>query len=67
MKVGEFMPMGHHFPVLTAEEAAEMIPNGAMVAVGGFTPAGSPKAVPRRLRIGPGISTMLANRSRSGF
>jgi len=37
------------FPTLTAEEAASLIPNGAMVAVGGFTPAGAPKAVPRAL------------------
>jgi succinate CoA transferase len=34
---------------LTAEEAAALIPHGAMLAVGGFTPAGSPKAVPRAL------------------
>lgn len=37
------------YPRLTAEEAAFLIPNGAMVAVSGFTPAGSPKAVPRAL------------------
>ncbi len=37
------------FPELTAEEAAGLIPGGAMVGVGGFTPAGSPKAVPRAL------------------
>ena len=37
------------FPVWSAEEAAAQIPNGAMVAVGGFTPAGAPKAVPRAL------------------
>jgi succinate CoA transferase len=37
------------FPVRSAEEAAELIPHGAMVAVGGFTPAGAPKAVPRAL------------------
>ncbi|MDR3621298.1 MAG: succinate CoA transferase [Paludisphaera borealis] len=41
--------MGHEFPKLTAEEAAELIPNGAMVGVSGFTPAGSPKAVPSAL------------------
>jgi succinate CoA transferase len=35
------------YPTLTAEEAAGMIPHGAMVALGGFTIAGSPKAVPR--------------------
>ena len=37
------------YPTLSAEEAASLIPNGAMVAVGGFTPAGAPKAVPRAL------------------
>jgi succinate CoA transferase len=37
------------YPELTAEEAAELIPHDAMVAVSGFTPAGSPKAVPRAL------------------
>ncbi|MGA7496149.1 MAG: succinate CoA transferase [Isosphaeraceae bacterium] len=43
------MPIGKTFTTLTAEEAASLIPNGAMVAVGGFTPAGTPKAVPRAL------------------
>ncbi len=43
------MSTAQPFPTLTAEEAAELIPHGAMVAVGGFTPAGSPKAVPRAL------------------
>jgi len=37
------------YPTLNAEQAASLIPNGAMVAVGGFTPAGAPKAVPRAL------------------
>ena len=37
------------FAQMTAEEAARRIPDGAMVAVGGFTPAGTPKAVPRAL------------------
>jgi acyl-CoA hydrolase len=37
------------FPTLTADEAASLIPHGAMVGVGGFTPAGAPKAVPRTL------------------
>jgi len=45
------MSRGHRisYPTLTAEEAAEFITDGAMVAVGGFTAAGSPKAVPRAL------------------
>jgi len=37
------------YPILTAEEAALLIPNDAMVAVSGFTPAGAPKSVPRAL------------------
>jgi succinate CoA transferase len=37
------------FPVLTAEEAAELIPHGATVAFSGFTPAGAAKDVPRAL------------------
>ena len=37
------------YQTLTPEEAAALIPEGAMVAVGGFTPAGAPKAVPRAL------------------
>ena len=37
------------YPCLTADEAAVLIPNGAMVAVSGFTPAGAPKSVPRAL------------------
>jgi succinate CoA transferase len=37
------------YPTLTAEEAAALIPPGAMVGVSGFTPAGAPKAVPRAL------------------
>ena len=37
------------YPSLTADEAARLIPNGAMVAVSGFTPAGAPKSVPRAL------------------
>jgi len=43
------MATGQSYPVMTAEEAAASISNGAMVAVSGFTPAGSPKAVPRAL------------------
>src|SRR4051812_27100794 len=37
------------YPNLTAEEAAALIPHGAMVGMSGFTPAGSPKAGPRAL------------------
>ena len=33
-------------PFMTAEEAALLIPNGAVVGMGGFTPAGAPKDVP---------------------
>jgi len=43
------MTIGKAYATLTADEAAALIPDGAMVAVGGFTPAGAPKAVPRAL------------------
>ncbi|WP_165227300.1 succinate CoA transferase [Aquisphaera insulae] len=43
------MATGYSYPTLTSEEAAELIPHGAMVGVSGFTPAGSPKAVPTAL------------------
>jgi acetyl-CoA hydrolase len=37
---------GLHLPVLTADEAAALIRNGDTVGFGGFTAAGSPKAIP---------------------
>jgi succinate CoA transferases len=37
------------FPVLTAEEAAAMINHGETLGMSGFTPAGTPKAIPRAL------------------
>jgi propionyl-CoA:succinyl-CoA transferase len=37
------------FPTLTAEEAAELVPQAAMVAFSGFTAAGAAKAVPKAL------------------
>jgi len=37
------------FPVISAEEAAGLIPHDAMVGFSGFTPAGAAKAVPRAL------------------
>ena len=39
----------HRFATLTADEAAALIPDGALVGFSGFTPAGSAKAVPRAL------------------
>ena len=33
-------------PFMTADEAARLVPNGAIVGMGGFTPAGAPKDVP---------------------
>ena len=33
------------FPILTAEEAAELIQDGQTIGIGGFTAAASPKAV----------------------
>jgi succinate CoA transferase len=41
--------IGRTYARLTDDEAAALIQNGAMVAVGGFTAAGTPKAVPRAL------------------
>lgn len=37
------------FPLLCADEVAETVPHGALVAFSGFTPAGAAKAVPRAL------------------
>ncbi len=37
------------FPSLTADEAAALIENGETIALSGFTPAGTPKAVPAAL------------------
>jgi acetyl-CoA hydrolase len=43
------MKTGNAFPKMSAEEAAAMIPHGALVGFSGFTPAGAAKAVPRAL------------------
>jgi acetyl-CoA hydrolase len=37
------------FPILTAPEAAELIPHGATIGFSGFTPAGSAKVIPKAL------------------
>ena len=37
------------YPILTPEEAAALIQNGETIGFSGFTPAGSPKAIPRAL------------------
>jgi acetyl-CoA hydrolase len=37
------------FPILTAEEAADLIPHGSTIGFSGFTPAGAAKAIPRAL------------------
>lgn len=37
------------FPIVTAEEAAALIPDGAMVALSGFANAGTAKAVPKAI------------------
>ncbi|MEM1165898.1 MAG: succinate CoA transferase [Planctomycetota bacterium] len=39
----------HNFPVLSAEEAADLIPNDAFIGFSAFTPAGAAKAVPAAL------------------
>jgi acetyl-CoA hydrolase len=41
--------MAHPFPILTAEEAAALIQHGQTIGFSGFTPAGSPKAIPKAL------------------
>ncbi len=41
--------MHHSIPILTAEEAAELIPDGATIGFSGFSPAGSAKAIPKAL------------------
>jgi succinate CoA transferase len=41
--------MSNSFPTLTAAEAAALIQNEQTVAFSGFTPAGSPKAVPQEI------------------
>lgn len=43
------MSSSHRFPRLSADEAAALIPDGALVGFSGFTPAGAAKAVPRAL------------------
>jgi acetyl-CoA hydrolase len=37
------------FPILTAEEAADLIPHGATIGFSGFTAAGAAKAIPQAL------------------
>ena len=41
--------MRHPIPILTAEEAADLIPNEATIGFSGFTPAGAAKAIPKAL------------------
>src|SRR5664279_71420 len=41
--------MSHSLPILTAEEAAELIQNGQSIGFSGFTAAGAAKAVPAAL------------------
>jgi len=41
--------MSHSFPILSAEEAAELIQNGQSIGFSGFTAAGAAKAVPAAL------------------
>ena len=40
------MNRSNPFPIMTADEAAEYIPNGANVGFSGFTAAGAAKALP---------------------
>src|SRR5262245_21371451 len=41
--------MSFPFPILTAEEAADLTPHGATIGFSGFTAAGAAKAIPRAL------------------
>jgi len=41
--------MAFPFPILTAEEAADLIAHGATIGFSGFTPAGAAKAIPKAL------------------
>src|SRR5215831_2774781 len=43
------MSMHHSIPILTAEEAADLIPHGATIGFSAFTPAGAAKAIPKAL------------------
>src|SRR5262245_29927580 len=43
------MHSGYTFPVMSAEEVAALVPDGAMVAFSGFTPAGAAKVVPQAI------------------
>jgi propionyl-CoA:succinyl-CoA transferase len=43
------LPLPH--PTLTAEDAAALIRDGETIGFSGFTPAGSPKAIPRALAV----------------
>lgn len=45
------MPKINGYPKLTAQEAAERIPDGATVAFSGFSNAGTAKAIPRALAV----------------
>jgi acetyl-CoA hydrolase len=41
--------MAFPFPILTANDAADLIPHGATIGFSGFSPAGAAKAIPRAL------------------
>jgi propionyl-CoA:succinyl-CoA transferase len=43
------MTMAFPFPIVTAEEAAALIPHGATIGFSGFTAAGAAKAIPQAL------------------
>jgi propionyl-CoA:succinyl-CoA transferase len=45
------MAAHNKFPLRSAAEAAELIPHGATLGIGGFTPPGPPVAVPRALAL----------------
>jgi len=45
----QMIQRGSAFPKMSGEEAAALIPDGAMIGFSGFTPAGAAKAVPRAM------------------
>ncbi len=52
---------------MTADEAAEIIQHNDMVAFSGFTPAGSPKALPNAIALPAELTNSMRPKSRIKF
>lgn len=52
---------------MSADDAAQVIEHNAMVAFSGFTPAGSPKALPAAIAAAPANCIRRNNRFRFGY